>query len=396
MQQRPTKRWEEENRKGEEPIRCWGVDRHHLPAQVSQGNSMSPKGGEGVTRSKVSLKLPGWGVRFRLRGQGLGDRADGQGWSPAAGERQCWRSTKIFLGMSWFLQESHMEERAKFLPGTDAELLCSREIKGTAAESGMKPWSWKWILLITRRLMPLGCQSWPEPHTALALFCPGWTHTDTVNVKLLPDLLLDWCKWKFGPETIEMANDCKFLMPWASWSPREHSPMCWCGPPQPQPHGSLYELAKPFASLRAVCVLQIKQLMLWWKGLLQTMLCFLVREFAVLHSWLIFRFSLLYKHKGINEVENTAPQLLLVKFLPLFHERSSSKTKDLVEIFLKKFWSPGLSIGAEQSKQKDRKIKGRNKSKRQTNDKSRQLLFYRLLNKTSQIPLWDDFAHGWF
>lgn len=98
------------------------------------------------------------------------------------------------------------------------------------------------------------------------------------------------------------------------------------------------------------------------------MLCFLVREFAVLHSWLIFNFSLLYKHKGINEVENTAPQLLLVEFLPLFHECSSNKTTDLVEAFLKKFSSPGLSIRAEQSKQKDRKINGRNKSGRQTND----------------------------
>lgn len=61
----------------------------------------------------------------------------------------------------------------------------------------------------------------------------------------------------------------------------------------------------------------------------------------VLHSWLIFNFSLLYEHKGINEVENTALQLLLVKVLPLFHERSSKNT-DLVEIFLKKFSSPGV------------------------------------------------------
>lgn len=93
-----------------------------------------------------------------------------------------------------------------------------------------------------------------------------------------------------------------------------------------------------------VCVLQTKKLVLWLKGLLQTMLCFLVREFVVLHSWLIFKFSLLYKHKGINEVESTVLQLVLVKFLPLFHEHSSKNT-DLVEIFLKKFSFPGLSIG---------------------------------------------------
>lgn len=91
-------------------------------------------------------------------------------------------------------------------------------------------------------------------------------------------------------------------------------------------------------------MLQTKKPVLWLKGLLQTMLCFLVREFVVLHSWLIFNFSLLYKHKGINEVESTVLQLVLVKFLPLFHEHSSKNT-DLVEIFLKKFSFPGLSIG---------------------------------------------------
>lgn len=33
-----------------------------------------------------------------------------------------------------------MEERAKFLPGIDADVLCCEEIKSLAAERGMKPW----------------------------------------------------------------------------------------------------------------------------------------------------------------------------------------------------------------------------------------------------------------
>lgn len=85
----------------------------------------------------------------------------------------------------------------------------------------------------------------------------------------------------------------------------------------------------------------------------------------VLHSWLIFNFSLLYKHKGVNEVENTALQLLSVKCFPPFREHSSKAT-DLVEVFLKKFSSPGSPVGAEQSEGTDRKINGRNESKRQT------------------------------
>lgn len=104
--------------------------------------------------------------------------------------------------------------------------------------------------------------------------------------------------------------------------------------------------------------------MLWLKGLLQTLPCFLGKESVLLHSWLIFNFSLLYKHKGINEVENTAQQLLPVKCFPPFRERSSKAT-DLVEIFLKKFSSPGSPVRAEQSKGNDRKINGRNQSKRQ-------------------------------
>lgn len=44
-------------------------------------------------------------------------------------ERQHWGSGEIFLRISWFLQESHMEERAKVLPGIDAVLLCYEEIK---------------------------------------------------------------------------------------------------------------------------------------------------------------------------------------------------------------------------------------------------------------------------
>lgn len=85
------------------------------------------------------------------------------------------------------------------------------------------------------------------------------------------------------------------------------------------------------------------------------MLCFLVREFVVLHSWLIFNFSLLYKHKGINEVENMALQLLLVKLLPLFCE-CSSETTDLVEIFWEKFSSQSNTIKGKRQKNKWKKL----------------------------------------
>lgn len=65
-----------------------------------------------------------------------------------------------------------------------------------------------------------------------------------------------------------------------------------------------------------------------------------------------FQFFSLYEHKGINEFENTAPQLLLVKVLPLFHERSS-KTADLVEKRLKKL----SSQSEQQIKEKGQKNK---------------------------------------
>lgn len=181
-------------------------------------------------------------------------------------------------------------------------------------------------------------------------------------------------------------------MPWTSWSHRQHTPCASVDHRSLSDRGSAWagEVFRLFDS--RVCALQIKKLMLWLKGLLQTMLCFLVREFVVLHSWLIFNFSLLYKHKGINEVENTAPQLLLVKLLPLFCERSS-ETTDLVEIFLEKFSSQ--SKQHNQRKKTEEQVEETNQKGRQMTIKSSQLLFYWLLNKTSQIPVCADFAHGW-